>query len=156
MGQFVDRRLSLREWQALVDGLASFAAYPEGYRGPAFNYMYLEPVEGALWGCRRERQKGGGSEAAQADGRGGGHALAAPALTRAAPLAGLAGAVAAVPANGTAYPHRSVGFDVVTDTFFIAEPGARDAAQAWMEDLYGRRCVPTGSAGWGARHYCLL
>ena len=50
-----------------------------------------------------------------------------------------AGVAAAKPPNATAYVHRAVGFDVVTDTFFLAMPGAEEAAQAWLDDLYGKR-----------------
>lgn len=46
---------------------------------------------------------------------------------------------AAKPPNATAYVHRAVGFDVVTDTFFLAVPGAEEAAQAWLDNLYGKR-----------------
>jgi len=51
----------------------------------------------------------------------------------------LAGAAAARPSNATAYVHRAVGFDVVTDIFFMAVPGAEEASQAWLDDLYGKR-----------------
>ena len=50
-----------------------------------------------------------------------------------------AGAAAAQAPNATAYVHRTVGFDVVTDTFFMSSPGAAEAAQAWLDDLYGKR-----------------
>lgn len=49
------------------------------------------------------------------------------------------GVAAAKPPNATAYVHRAVGFDVVTDTFFLAVPGAEEAAQAWLDNLYGKR-----------------
>ncbi|PRW51004.1 FAD-linked oxidase [Chlorella sorokiniana] len=52
------------------------------------------------------------------------------------------GAAAARPPNATAYVHRTVGFDVVTDAFFMAVPGAEQATQAWLDDLYGKRWAP--------------
>lgn len=40
-------------------------------------------------------------------------------------------------ADATAYVHRSVGFDLVVDTFFLSEAGNAEAAQAWLDELYG-------------------
>lgn len=94
LGQYVNRSLTLQEYQAMIDGWATWPALPDGYKGPAFTYSYFEPVEGVA---------------------------------------------AAKPPNATAYVHRAVGFDVVTDTFFLAMPGAEEAAQAWLDDLYGKR-----------------
>ncbi|EFN53683.1 hypothetical protein CHLNCDRAFT_136479 [Chlorella variabilis] len=50
---------------------------------------------------------------------------------------GVEGAIVDVEADATAYVHRSVGFDLVVDTFFLSEAGNAEAAQAWLDELYG-------------------
>lgn len=145
LGQYVDRRLNLREMRSLVDGWASKPAFPKGYSGPAWTYAYLEPVEGAwVAGRARGQPQRPGSSPAVLPGR--------RRRRPAGSLARTAGAAAAVAPDAMAYPHRGVGFDVVTDTFFLSSPGAKDAAQAWLNGLYDRRCVGRGQ--WGARMRC--
>ncbi|KAL4420436.1 hypothetical protein ABPG75_010092 [Micractinium tetrahymenae] len=47
LGMFVERRLSLKEMRAIVDGWLTWPAFPANYSGPAWTYAYFEPVEGA-------------------------------------------------------------------------------------------------------------
>jgi len=54
----------------------------------------------------------------------------------------LAGAVLDAAADDTAFVHRNLGFDVVLDMFFLSLPGAAEAVQGWLTDMYDNRCVP--------------
>lgn len=46
LGQYVNRSLTLQEYQSMIDGWATWPTLPAGYEGPAFTYSYFEPVEG--------------------------------------------------------------------------------------------------------------